>query len=172
MKGTEVAEGLRVMKANRLEQTQKGAAVTELILSIFRAHGRIMRGGDALLRDLGLSASRWQVLGAIKLTPKTVAQIAREFEVSRQGVLWNVQGLEKDNIVKLLKNPDHRRAKLVTMTDVGRKLYDEIERRQLALSNQIASSFRLGELRLATECVCRLGEIMRGDDIEEDEQGS
>jgi hypothetical protein len=71
--------------------TREGTAITELILAIFLTNGRIIRAGDTLLRDLGLTGARWQVLGAIKDTPKTVAQIARKYELSRQGVLWLVQ---------------------------------------------------------------------------------
>jgi DNA-binding MarR family transcriptional regulator len=58
-----------------------------------------------MLRDLELTSARWQVLGAIVQTPRTVAQIARYFELTRQGVLWVVQSMLKDGIVELAKNP-------------------------------------------------------------------
>src|SRR5438045_4880048 len=68
--------------------TPEGAAMTEFILSLFRANGRLIAVGDQLARDFGLTAARWQVLGAITDTPRTVAQIARHFGLTRQGVLF------------------------------------------------------------------------------------
>jgi hypothetical protein len=84
-----------MMRGENDLHTPEGAAVTELVLSIFRANGRLLREGDVLARDLGLNAARWQSAGAIFLAPKTAAQIAREFELSRQGVLLVVQSLLK-----------------------------------------------------------------------------
>lgn len=95
----------------------EGKPVSDLIMMIFRTNGRIVRAGDELLEDLNLSGSRWQVLGAVKQTPRTVAQIARLYELSRQRVLWHVQALIADGVVELVDNPEHRRAKLVKFTD-------------------------------------------------------
>lgn len=149
--------------------TQEGAAVTEFILTIFRANGRLLRAGDRMARDLGLTAARWQVLGAIEHAPKTVAQIARDYELTRQGILWVVQSMVRDNLVTLIKNPDHRRAKLVQFTDHGRETYAEISRRQRLWSNGLAESFKLGELTSGLASVRRLGELaMGGDDEDED----
>lgn len=138
----------------------EGPAVTDLILTIFRTNGRIIKAGDALLSHLNITGSRWQVLGAVKQTPKTVAQIARQFALSRQRVLWHVQALIESGIVELARNPDHRRAKLVTLTEQDRYLYDEIERRQNPWVNEFGKAFRLDDLLSATECVRRLGELM------------
>lgn len=151
------------------KHTREGAAVTELILTIFLANGRIMRAGDALLRDLGQTGARWQVLGAIKHTPKTVAQIARQYELSRQGVLWIVQSLLEDGLVKYINNPDHKRAKLLTFTDRGQQMHTEIERRQRLWSNEIGKSFNLEELQSAAQCIRHLGEIIKGSDEDDSE---
>lgn len=146
--------------------TPEGQAVTELIMTIFRANGRILRSGDALTRDLGLTSARWQVLGAIEQTPKTVAQIARDYELTRQGILWVVQTMVKEGLVELITNPDHRRAKLVRYTAKGRQLYDEIARRQLGWSNELGTSLDLDALKSAADCVRRLGEIAMANGTE------
>jgi len=148
-------------------RTPKGAAVTELILTMFLAHGRIMRGGDSLLSDLGLTGARWQVLGAIKDGPKTVAQIARRYELSRQGVLWIVQSLLEDGLVKYIDNPDHKRAKLLVFTERGKETDAEIERRQCRWSNDLGKAFDLEDLHAATQCVRRLGERIKDRDGDE-----
>lgn len=139
--------------------TPEGRAVTELIMSIFRTNGRLLRSGDGLTRDLGLTSARWQVLGAIEENPKTVAQIARDYELTRQGILWVVQSMVKDGLVELVTNPDHRRAKLVRFTETGRELYEEIARRQQSWSNDLGAQLDPQLVAAAAECVRRLGEI-------------
>ncbi|SEN77127.1 MarR family winged helix-turn-helix transcriptional regulator [Bradyrhizobium sp. OK095] len=143
------------------KHTREGAAITELILSIFLTNGRIMRAGDALLSDLGLNGTRWQVLGAIKDAPKTVAQIARQYELSRQGVLWVVQSLLDEDLVRYVNNPDHKRAKLLMFTEKGRQTYDEVARRQRVWSNELGATFGVEDVKVAMQCIRRLGELVK-----------
>jgi DNA-binding MarR family transcriptional regulator len=151
------------------KHTREGKAITDLMLTIFLTNGRIMRAGDALLRDLGLTGARWQVLGAIKDTPRTVAQIARQYELSRQGVLWLVQSLLEEGLVEYVDNPDHKRSKLLIFTEQGRRIYDKVERRQHLWSNEIGSVFSVEEIQSAMQCVRRLGEMMKGSNGDNEE---
>lgn len=144
-----------------IEPTAEGAAVTRLILSIFRTNGRLLRAGDNLNRDIGLTSARWQILGAIEHTPKTVAQIARDYELSRQGILWIVKEMVKDGTVELVRNPDHRRAKLVRYTEAGKQIYMEVKQRQRSWADSIAAGFTVEELDSALLVLNRLGEVVK-----------
>lgn len=150
------------------KHTREGGAITELLLAIFLVNGRLIRAGDNLLEDLGLTGARWQVLGAIKDTPKTVAQIARKYESSRQGVLWIVQSLLKEGFVEYVDNPDHKRSKLLVLTEHGQQTYNEIDRRQRKWSNEIGAAFSLEEVQLTTQCIHRLGEFIKDSSSEEE----
>lgn len=141
--------------------TPEGKAITDLILAVFRTNGRLLRAGDALSRDLGFTAARWQVMGAINSRPKTVAQIAREFELTRQGVLWVVRTMVKDGFLELIDNPDHRRAKLVRFTEYGSMAYRTISLRQARWVNEMGEVFRLADLHRTTELVCQLGLVVK-----------
>ena len=90
-------------------------AITELILETFRLNGRLLAAGDALVRDLGLTSARWQVLGAVAMSPVPlpVSHIARNMGLSRQGVQRVADELEARGIVRFAPNPHHRRARLV-----------------------------------------------------------
>ena len=55
------------MNANRPSD-----ALTQLILEVFRVNGGLLSAGDRLVADLGLTSARWQVLGAVALSPAAV----------------------------------------------------------------------------------------------------
>lgn len=149
-------------------RSPEGAAITDFILAIFRVNGRLLRAGDKMTRDLGLTSARWQILGAIETRPKTVAQIARDYELTRQGILSVVQSMLRDGLVELVKNPDHRRAKLVRMTAAGRERWRVIGERQLAWSEGLAEKFNLSDLTKGLSIVERLGEgLQRPDEADE-----
>lgn len=156
-------------KNNEATQSANGGeATTELILAIFRTNGRLLRYGDTLTKDIGLTSARWQVLGAIEVKPKTVAQIARDYELTRQGVLWVVQAMLKDGTVELIRNPDHRRAKLVQQTEEGRRVFAEITRRQKAWTDRLEQGFTAKELADALDVVRRLGDAVMPEEPDED----
>src|ERR687897_3324744 len=104
------------------ERTPAGEAATEVILSTFRANGLLVASGDLLSAGGGLTAARWQVLGAIALAerPLTVPQIARRMGLTRQSVHATVKRLVRDGLLEQTPNADHRRSRLVSMTEAGR----------------------------------------------------
>src|SRR3712207_7347407 len=87
------------------------AAVTELILETFRLNGRLLAAGDALVRDLGLTSARWQVLGAVAMSPAPlpVSHIARNMGLSRQNVQRLANELEAQGIIRFAANPHQDR---------------------------------------------------------------
>lgn len=98
-----------------------------LVVEVFRLNGDLIEGGDALVRDLGLTSARWQVLGAIALSPVPlpVAHIARNMGLARQSVQRVVDDMRSDGLVQLEPNPHHRRAPLVAMTPRGESAYGQ-----------------------------------------------
>lgn len=130
-----------------------GKTFTDLVLEVFRLNGRLLAAGDRLTKPLGLTSARWQVLGAIEDQARPVAQIARRMGLARQNVQRLADALETEGMVSYCPNPDHRRAKLVCFTERGKKAYEQLARRQEAWANQIASSVRHSELKLALEVV-------------------
>ncbi len=100
--------------------------IDELIFEIFRVNDRLLAAGDATVKDLGLSSARWLVLGAIALaeSPLTVAQIARNMGLSRQAVQRVTNEMSATGLVELHDNPQHRRARLVMLTEAGEAAYE------------------------------------------------
>ena len=61
------------MARDRRTEIENNARVrrflTDLVLDVFRLNGALLASGDTLVKDLGLTSARWQVLGAIALSP-------------------------------------------------------------------------------------------------------
>jgi DNA-binding MarR family transcriptional regulator len=121
-------------------RTPEGEAATRVILSIFRANGLLLTAGDLLAADEGLTAARWQVLGAVALAerPLTVPQVARRMGLTRQSVHATVARLAREGLLTLAPNVDHRRSPLVCLTERGRATYAATDRRQTGWVNRLA----------------------------------
>ncbi|WP_294269713.1 MarR family transcriptional regulator [uncultured Sphingomonas sp.] len=93
----------------------------ELALAVFAANGRLVSAGNTLVEHLDLTSAWWQVLAALRYspTPLTVASIARAMGLTRQAVQRIVDLLEEKGLVAFQPNPQHLRAKLVTLTTAG-----------------------------------------------------
>jgi DNA-binding MarR family transcriptional regulator len=149
-------------------RSPEGEAATNAILAAFRANGALLAAGDALSAEDGLTAARWQVLGAIALAgrPLTVPQIARRMGLTRQSVHASVHRLVGDGLLQLQTNEDHRRSRLVGLTSAGTAAYEAIDRRQAAWVDKLADGISRRDLETTAgvlEEFCRRLEV-QGDD--------
>jgi DNA-binding MarR family transcriptional regulator len=148
----------------------KRETVTELILEIFRANGRLLAAGDALVADIGLTSARWQVLGAMALSPVPlpVAHIARNMGLTRQAVQRLANEMARDGLVRFVPNPHHRRARLALLTGRGKAAYDAAIRRQEPWADSLATGLSAREIEAATTTLRtlrrRLGDTLGQED--------
>jgi DNA-binding MarR family transcriptional regulator len=117
------------------------AAITDLVLETFRLNGRLLASGDALVADLGLTSARWQVIGAMALSPVplSVAQIARNMGLTRQAVQRLANEMEADGLLRFAPNPHHQRAKLVVLTAAGKSAFAAAMKRQGAWASDLGA---------------------------------
>lgn len=127
-----------------------------LVVEVFRLNGDLIEAGDALVRDLGLTSARWQVLGAIALAPAPlpVAHIARNMGLARQSVQRVVDDMRTDGLVHLELNPHHRRAPLVAMTTRGEAAYEQAMARKDLWADVLAEG-------LSPEAIEAAGTLLR-----------
>ena len=135
-----------------------GDAASRVILSTFRANGLLLAAGDVLSGHHGLTAARWQVLGALAFakTPLTVPQIARRMGLTRQTVHATVKRLHRDRLVEFAPNADHRRSQLVHLTKRGAAKFSAIDERQAAWVNQLANGLNRSDLDTAARVLDEL----------------
>jgi DNA-binding MarR family transcriptional regulator len=127
-------------------------AITDLVLETFRLNGRLLASGDALVADLGLTSARWQVIGAVALSPVplSVAQIARNMGLTRQAVQRLANEMEADGLVRFAPNPHHQRAKLVVLTPAGKSAFAAAMKRQGAWASDVGVGLDARKIAAAT----------------------
>jgi DNA-binding MarR family transcriptional regulator len=141
-------------------RTNAGERLTELFLMVFRVHGSMLSRGNELVGSLNLSSHRWQVMSAVRETPLTMAQIARRMGLTRQGVRQVVMQLIRAGIVALAPNPDHIRARLVTLTSSGRNLLKRVDFLQANWVNGLAANLNVDKLILAHRALSELCAVL------------
>ncbi len=124
--------------------------LTELILEIFRVNGLLLAAGDRLSKPLRLTSARWQIMGALRDGPMTASQVARRMGLTRQSVQRVVDLLAGEGLIALEENPDHRRAKLLRLTDEGQLRLASIMEIQAAWAHRIGNGLSPERVRDAT----------------------
>lgn len=145
---------------NKPSRTVKGQSLTELVLEVFPLHRDILTAGDEISAEFGLTSALWQVLGAIEDAPRTVPQIGRVMGLTRQSVQRSINIMERDGLVELIPNPDHKTSPLVQMSAKGRMTFQKIMHRQVLWSNKLAEGMKADELKTAIRVLRSLRESL------------
>jgi len=113
--------------------SEKSDLLTNIVLSVFRANGRLIDWGDKFSAEFELTSARWQMLGAIALSkePLTAPQIALNMGVSRQGAQKQLNLLVQDNLLTTLSNPYHKKSPRYALTATGERVYKAIDKKWL-----------------------------------------
>ena len=139
-------------------------ALTDLILSMFRANNLTVAWGDRLVGELGLTSARWQILGAIVTAtrPEPVAWLARDLGANRQNVQRIVNDLLKDGLVAFEPNPHHKRAQLVVLTPKGQQVYDAAVQLYEPRVGALADGLAVEDLKTAHRVMAALRAKLEG----------
>lgn len=136
-----------------MSATRSGQALRQLVLEVFRLNGALLRHGAALTAPVGQSQARWQVIGAVAETARTVPQIARRMGMSRQSVQRVADLLAADGILRLERNPDHARSPLLRLTPKGAALEARLTATGEEWAAGIASGLKGRDLEQAVDVV-------------------
>jgi DNA-binding MarR family transcriptional regulator len=130
-------------------------AFTRLVLLVFRLNGLLIEAGDRMAAPVGQTSARWQVMGVIDHEPLTVAAVARRMGLRRQSVQRTADVIVADGIATYLDNPADKRAKLLTLTDSGRRALRAIERAQHEWARELGGAIGLEPLLHAEEVLAK-----------------
>ncbi|CAM5474995.1 MULTISPECIES: MarR family winged helix-turn-helix transcriptional regulator [Streptomyces] len=125
-------------------------------LGAFRLNGQFLAVAEELARPAGLTATWWQVLGAVLREPLPVAGVARAMGITRQSVQRVADLLVDKGLAEYRPNPAHRRAKLLAPTDAGRAAVSRIGPGHAAYADRLAEAMGEEELAEAVRLLERL----------------
>ena len=117
-------------------RTQAGSGVVLAVIEEAVAlHHQARAAVERLHRRPELTdACRGVLRDLARLGPRTVPQLARGRDCSRQHVQVLVNRLVADGMAELIANPDHRRSSLVELTEGGRAALEAMWRREAELA--------------------------------------
>lgn len=131
------------------QPTRAVAALTDIVLTVFRVNGRLLQKGDQLVTPLNLTSARWQVLGAVALAgkPLSAPQIAEAMGITRQGAQKQLNKLEEDGFCQPRPNPRHERSPLYALTARGRRTFVRAMALQAVWANGLVADLSLVALK-------------------------
>jgi DNA-binding MarR family transcriptional regulator len=93
-------------------------------------HYRIKRMHNETLEQLGLTFSDWHVLNALHWSGapyrRKAGELARRADLTSGAMTSRLDALEKEGLVRRLRDPADRRSVLVELTDKGRKKHEQM----------------------------------------------
>ena len=143
----------------KIKRTPAGAALTDLILDLFRLNSRVLAAGDRLVAPVGLTSARWSILGAIVEAdrPQPVAWLARDLGAHRQNVQRIVNELHEEGLVAFEANPHHQRAQLVILTGKGRRAFEAAMNLQAPWVNKLSEGLSVKDIEAAHRVITAVG---------------
>lgn len=136
--------------------TPEQVLLSALAKRVFRLNGQFLAIGEELARPAGLTATLWQVLGAVLESPRSVADVSREIGVARQSAQRSADLLVVRGLADFRPNPAHRRAKLLAPTAEGRQAIRSIRPLHAAFAERLAQEVGSDALEGALAAVERL----------------
>lgn len=98
-----------------------------IFFKLYQCANMLHKTGSRAVQDEGLTTQQWAVLGALSRPEAqggmSVGDLARYLMVSRQNLSGLLSRMERDGRLKLVADARDRRAKLVTMSAHGRKVW-------------------------------------------------
>lgn len=117
------------VEASRERWIQQGwsdtAAGMAAVVSVMRAEQIFLNRATAILRPLGLTFARYQVLGMMRWTgPLTLGAVGHGLWITPATVTSAIDRLEAAGLCRRLSHPTDARATLVEITAKGRRVFD------------------------------------------------
>ncbi|WP_405059003.1 MarR family transcriptional regulator [Kribbella sp. NBC_01505] len=134
-------------------------------LTAFKLNGQFLELAEHLARPAGVTATWWQVLGAVLGSPQSVSAIAREMGITRQAVQRTADVLAGRGLAEYQDNPAHRRAKLVAVTPEGREAIRSISPHHAEHATELAAIMGADQLAEAVSALGKLSEALDALDL-------
>lgn len=134
------------------------ADMTAVILAVFRLNGLLIAAGDRLAMQCGFTGARWQVMGAIAMSPQplTMPAIADVMGLTRQAVFKQINSLVTEGYVQFSDNRRHKRSPLCVLTPLGQSRYDAVMKLQAPWAELLSDGLTTKQLGVCLTVLTRI----------------
>lgn len=101
-------------------------AYRRLIADVYELAGASRATSEQIANEADQTAARWHVMSAVSEHALTVPAIARRLGLARQSVQRVANDLDEEGLATFAPNPAHQRSSLVSLTDRGRRVLDDL----------------------------------------------
>ena len=158
-------------------ETQQHSLETKLELAnrlffrLYQCANMLHKTGTRAVEDEGLTTQQWAVLGALSRDKAqggmSMGDLARYLMVSRQNLSGVISRMERDGHLAVLPDPRDRRSRVVTMTDSGRHVWEELALPKIrAYYEQILGGFSVEDVTHTLHYLLKMLENMQRIDSE------
>lgn len=118
----------------------------------------MMKIADRYVADLGLTGSRWLLLGALEAyeQPPSLSELSSDILLSVQNVSRMVASMEHDGLVQRFSKPGGGRSVYVRLTDLGERTREQACDRGKHFSDAVLAGLADHEVALAERLIHRL----------------
>ena len=135
------------MNDSPLDPQTRAARLAEVYVALGPVYRRVARLVEQDEQVSGLSVGVRNVLDQLRRDgDRTVPQLARAQDLSRQYTQRMVDQAAADGLVELLENPAHRRSRLVRLTSAGGAAITAVLERELCLLERVGGDLTPAEL--------------------------
>lgn len=130
--------------------------LSTIALTTFALNGLFLTVSERLTAPVGLTTTRWQVIGAVLQEPLTQSEIARRMGITRQSVRRTSLQLIAEGMLNSMPNPSNRKAMLLHPTEKGRALIKQINPQHAAFAKQLEETIGKEQLAKTLDTMTRL----------------
>ncbi len=109
------------------DSTVKLGLANRLFFRLYQCANMLHKTGSRAVETEGLTTQQWAVLGALSRANAesgvSVGELARYLMVSRQNLAGLISRMERDGHVAVAPDTRDRRSRIVTMTEIGRRVW-------------------------------------------------
>jgi len=157
---------------NRNEDAARMELANRLFFRLYQCANMLHKTGTKAVEEEGLTTQQWAVLGALS-RPNVeagmgVGDLARYLMVSRQNLSGLISRMERDGHITSAPDGRDRRARLITMTDSGRHVWNvQAQPKIHAYYEQALADFSIADIAHSLHYLLKLLENMKKLDGEE-----
>lgn len=147
-----------------MKHTISGDLFTQIILEAYKFTGLLTSKGDQISEVFGISSAKWKIIGVLIRADNllTVTEISHAMGQSRQAVQRIVNVMHKELLVAFSSNPNHKRAKLISLTNKAIDIHTKLEEKQIPWANELSNEVDENALNITLNTIKALHKLVEG----------